>query len=580
VKFKQTPFINLEGDFNGAKALIPKALRELDILNDLMNFQKLEQGTRVVNFDTGEQISLRQTFGVTNIYIYSPEVVEEVIIEEITGVFILRLTQRLSGGSVVSVTEDTLMYLAFYPAGSTEYNRYGPDDENQPSYLYDPESMYRRTVDGFYDPEPWGVEADTKPTFTGNDILIPTSFIKSYVSGMSYWISYSTGFLPLTIRTQYPSRINAVDKWQDEDLVVANMGVLEDEVATGMFLQSKLDKWYVHTDVVLDEPAIFPFDQLEVATSLVLTTVLPGVCSIDKDILTAEEEEYFLKVIGTPSGYLSNHINQEVDPDVVNYPWYNSDTDPETWDDLIAEDGGLRSIIIPGFVNNYTAPFEYDYKQHGGPRHRSAYGTVNGHTLVREDHTYDYLFTWDDADPFWFFHENEYVDITETLEYHNIILPFITSTTLTTYTKTSNLHIYYTGEPSSVDRQKHEVKTFSYDYPGYKPLGFIYGESTLVGKRVYISYACPAATNITGEDIKVYDAWGQIIQNSSASTTVLLHHDFELAMRRNNYVQDLFEDIELIDISEDIVKKFGQSYIDIVMNNDSSKSFNINFSIL
>ena len=75
--------LDREGDLDAEKALVPFALNQRFILNNLMNFQGLMQDRRVVRMIDGSVITVRSFFGEDSVFISCPVEVVEVVEEEV-----------------------------------------------------------------------------------------------------------------------------------------------------------------------------------------------------------------------------------------------------------------------------------------------------------------------------------------------------------------------------------------------------------------------------------------------------------------------------------------------------------------
>lgn len=70
---KQVPRIILRGDKEAANLMSREGMRQLDILKNLMSFQKLKQDVRRVRFVDRSEIICRSIFGIDDVQIYVPE---------------------------------------------------------------------------------------------------------------------------------------------------------------------------------------------------------------------------------------------------------------------------------------------------------------------------------------------------------------------------------------------------------------------------------------------------------------------------------------------------------------------------
>jgi len=446
MKISRPPRIILEGDIDSAKSLVGKAYQESSVLSDLMKFQSLQQGARIVSFSDGSEISLRNTFGQVDINIFAPVPSVEEIIEEYPGVFILKLSVIDETGEYVPVTLQMLKYLAFYPSTSTGYNKIGEIDKNQPAYLYDPDTMYRRDEEGFLNRTLWGDEKNAFPIEGEDGFIIPTEFINNYQSGNAYWISYAIGYEPCAVVTQYPARTEEEDKWIEEDLVTEGT-IVEDIINVGFYTsitaypyKEQSSGIYAVFDILNDKIVYFPFDVDGQSTDIVEV--------LEEEVETKEGDFVTVRSVGVfdyrdldnnSKGYINQigllgrdyYGSQST---ITRYydnreNWHTNPYEPgriyfeETVIEPIIEEGGTtRVAVIPKWEPHVSEEDDHYYRDY--IKAESLYygdigGGVVGYLLNQRDYTWHH----------WVIHEGPlsfaFEEFTEeTLEFSDIVLPF------------------------------------------------------------------------------------------------------------------------------------------------------------
>ena len=74
---KEVPRIILHGDLEEANLRVREGIRQLNILKNLMGFQRLDQDVRRVRYTDGSEITCRSIFGIDDVQIYVPKRIRE-----------------------------------------------------------------------------------------------------------------------------------------------------------------------------------------------------------------------------------------------------------------------------------------------------------------------------------------------------------------------------------------------------------------------------------------------------------------------------------------------------------------------
>jgi len=77
VTIKEVPRIILHGDLEEANLRVREGIRQLNILKNLMGFQRLDQDVRRVRYTDGSEITCRSIFGIDDVQIYVPKRIRE-----------------------------------------------------------------------------------------------------------------------------------------------------------------------------------------------------------------------------------------------------------------------------------------------------------------------------------------------------------------------------------------------------------------------------------------------------------------------------------------------------------------------